>query len=341
MKRIILSENQFKKLFETNKIRRWVDKDKKNVQIPKDEIDFVNIRKSDNEYNKTFHLTGNDKVDRLANLRQPKRSVQKEIDKLQGEITKNLQQRQLDKGESIIQSVDDMQIHKNALKKLKNNGIELEIKGKVFSYGNQKLPPSTMIINLTSAFDCPSTHCPLKANGCYANDIENQYADYELRNLRNSVTFDKLTVKEILQLLDAYIQGSTVKIDTIRISESGDFKSQEVVDFCEKMARHLEAKYGIRTVCYTRQRFDFTNCKAMMVNSSLPRNIIKGATRNYLVIPKESFDKIEDGLNYNPKLKTNTFKCHCDCYACNFCYNTKEENGEDPNLRTNVYVAFH
>lgn len=35
MRRIILSENQFKKLFETNKIRRWVNKDKKKYSNTK------------------------------------------------------------------------------------------------------------------------------------------------------------------------------------------------------------------------------------------------------------------------------------------------------------------
>lgn len=78
---------------------------------------------------------------------------------------------------------------------------------------------------------------------------------------------EKLTVKEILQLLDIYIKNAPIRIKTIRLSESGDFKSQEVVDFCEKMARHMEAKYGIRTACYTHQPFDFTKCTSMIVNS--------------------------------------------------------------------------
>lgn len=145
-----------------------------------------------------------------------------------------------------------------------------------------------------------------------------------------------------MQLLDVYIMNSGVRIKQIRISENGDFKSQEIVDFCEKMARHLEAKHGIRTVCYTHQRFDFTNCKSMIVNSSMPGEIIKGADRNYLHIPPKAFEEtVKDGYCYDERRRQMTFKCHADCYKCNFCYNTKEENGEDPNIRTNVYCATH
>ena len=151
-----------------------------------------------------------------------------------------------------------------------------------------------------------------------------------------------LTVKEILHLLDLYIKGSTVKIKNIRLSESGDFKSQEVVDFCEKLARHVEAKYGIRTTCYTHQHFDFTNCKSMIVNSSLPGEVIKGADRNYLVkFTQKAFDKVPEGLHIDETTGKATFKCHCDCYKCNFCYNRKEENGEHPNIRTDVWVLKH
>ena len=340
MKKIFLTESQIRNLFETAKIRPLTAKDYKYKQTPKDELDFVSYRQSDDDLNKALGLTGNDKIDRLANLRQPKKAREKELSILKDKITNDMQQRELAKGNSIVQNVDNINIPEAAKKQLSANGIELEVKGKIFSYGNTKLPPSTMIINLTSAFNCPSTHCQFKGGECYAQGLEKQYVDYELRNLRNELTFDKLTVKEILQLLDAYIQAATVKIDTIRLSESGDFKSQEVVDFCEKLARHIQAKYGIRTVAYTHQQFDFTNCKAMIVNSSLPRQAIKGATRNYLAIPAENFAKLPEGLVYNEKLGTYIFKCHCDCYKCNFCYNTKEENGEDPNLRTNVYAEI-
>lgn len=315
-------------LTEANRIRRVRDDEYPESQIDLDDLSAL----KDNNYTAYKSLIKN--LDKPLNHNKTK--------KIQQDLTKKLQDRLVKQGKSIYADPKTIDISNTALRKLESNGIKLEIKGETFSYGNTKLPPSTMIINLTSAFNCPSKHCPLRKGVCYARKNENQWGVPELRNLRNEFALEQLTVKEILQLLDTYIMNSSVRIKQIRLSENGDFKSQEVVDFCEKMARHLEAKYGIRTTCYTHQPFDFTNCKSMIVNSSMPGEKIAGADRNYIAISPEAFEKtVKDGLTYDSKRKQMTFKCYCDCHKCNFCYNTKEENGEDPNMRTTVYCAIH
>ena len=53
------------------------------------------------------------------------------------------------------------------------------------------------------------------------------------------------------------------------------------------------------------------------------------------------FDKVPEGLHIDEAAGKATFKCHCDCYKCNFCYNRKEENGEHPDIRTDVWVLKH
>lgn len=323
----IIKESINSFLNESNLIQRVKDEDYPTEQIDLDDLSDL----KNNKYTTYKALT-----QRLDKPLDPNK-----IKNIQQGLTKSLQDRLIQQGKSIYVDPKTIDISNTALRKLSDNGIKLEIKGETFSYGNSKLPPSTMIINLTSAFNCPSKHCPLRKKVCYAKRSENQYGNPELRNLRNEFTLEQLTVKEILRLLDTYIMNSSVRIKQIRLSENGDFKSQEVVDFCETMARHLEAKYGIRTTCYTHQRFDFSNCKSMIVNSSLPGEQIVGADRIYIAISKEAFAKIKEGYTYDNKRKRMTFKCHCDCYKCNFCYNTKEENGEDPNMRTTVYCAIH
>ena len=346
MKIIQLNERQYtilcnEILKEANRIRRIRDDEFPYPQANPSTDVLNNIKDSDEEYNKLFNLKGNKKVNRLKALSEPQGKAQNDVDNVQKQLTQNIQQRLKSQGKSIYQDMSAVDIPDATRKKLADIGMEIEIKGKTFAYGNKKLPPSTMIINLTTAFNCPTTKCPLRQTICYAGKDEKLYTNTELRNLRNEFALEQLTVKEILQLLDVYIKSAPIKIQTIRLSESGDFKSQEVVDFCEKMAQHLNAKYGIRTVCYTHQPFNFTHCSAMIVNSSLPGETIKGADRNYLVCNKTKFNKIPEGLQYNPKTNEMTFKCYCDCYKCNFCYNTKEENGEDHNIRTNVYVQKH
>lgn len=338
-------ESAIKKIVnEARRIQRLSDDNFSHQRDIEPEV-LSQIKSQDKEYNQLFNLKGSAKTDRIAPFRGiPDSRQRKKIDNYQKELTNNIQQRLINNGEETFISKDNLNAPENVLKKLSDNGLEIEVKGKVFGYGNQKLPPTTMIINLTSAFNCPATNCPLHGKKCYAGKDEKLYTNTNLRNLRNEVTLDKLTIKELLKLLDMYIMSAPLRIRDIRLSESGDFKSQEVVDFCEKLAQHMEAKYGIRTTCYTHQRFDFSNCKSMVVNSSMPKNIIKGADRNYLVVMKnrrEAFDKLPEGLHIDEQKGIATFKCHCDCYKCRFCYNRKEENGEHPDIRTDVYVLEH
>lgn len=347
---MILSEDKLRDLVrsvilesldEANRIRRVRDDEYPSWQVDVDRETLSSIKDSDKEYNEKFNISGKNRADRLKPLKSAHPKAESDLEKFQKELTQKLHKRLKDNGEDITVPLDDNIETTEAVKRrLSDAGIQMGVSGKVFMYGNTKLPPSTLIINLTSAFNCPAKECPLRQGVCYAGKDEKLYTNTTLRNLRNEVTLEKLTVKELLQLLDKYIMSAPVRIKNIRLSESGDFKSQEVVDFCEKMASHLLAKYGIRTTCYTRQKFDFTGCKNMIVNSSIPGEVIKGADRNYLVMfNKKQFEKLPEGLHIdNGKA---TFKCHCDCYKCNFCYNTKEENGEDPNIRTNVYVMKH
>lgn len=336
-------------LDETNRIRQVRDNEYPKWQANLDDSFYSELKDSDKEFKEALKGTGADR-DSVAFFKNVHKKTKDDVNNYQDVLTQNIKNREIQKGNPTAIPLKDLHVGDKVKKELEKNGLELEIKGKTFMYGNLKLPPSTMIINLTSAFDCPAAdHCPFHVEkkgegegGCYAGDIENQYKDTELRNLRNEYTLERLTIRELLTLLDKYIMGAPQRIKRIRLSESGDFKSQEVVDFCDKLAGHLKAKYGISTTCYTRQAFDFTNCKNLIVNSSLTGNYIKGATRNYLVKhSKVAFDRVPDGLQIDKEHGKATFKCHCDCYKCSFCYNTKEENGEDPDIRTDVWVMKH
>ena len=55
----------------------------------------------------------------------------------------------------------------------------------VFSYGNRKLPAETLIVNITSAKNCPSDKCGFCNinDKCYAKKCERIYKNYLNKNL--------------------------------------------------------------------------------------------------------------------------------------------------------------
>ncbi len=55
----------------------------------------------------------------------------------------------------------------------------------VFSYGNSKLPKETLIVNITSAQNCPSDKLGLCncSKVCYAKKCERIYKNYLNKNL--------------------------------------------------------------------------------------------------------------------------------------------------------------
>lgn len=359
--KVRLTEKQFKDyikycmLKETAKIRPWTDTDftKANPYQIKD-VDFAAIKQADDEHNAKYGLTGDKKVNTAKKKYGSADPIpQTQIDTVQKDLTDKVQQRYMDKtgrDKPVIPYKELGTIGGDKIqKKLKKNGLELEISGKSFAYGNQKLPESTMIVNLTSAWNCPSIEqgdCSF-GKTCYARRSEYKPAP-QLRNLRMQNAYQYLTGKEILQLLEAYIEGAPVRIKNIRISEDGDFPDQQTVDFCDKIAGHLEAKYGIKTVAYTARNLDYSNVKNMIINASNYK--IQNATRYFKAIPVKQWEKVPEGLVLEPydagipqqvlNTQNGTFKCHCDCRKCNFCYNTKEANGEPEDGTASVAEIF-
>ena len=84
--------------------------------------------------------------------------------------------------------------------------------GIAFSYGNTKIPRSTLIVNLTSA-----EHCPSRALGlckvesvCYALKCERIYPNYKHKNLVMERWLTNARTTEIVSLMEAYIDNAPV-----------------------------------------------------------------------------------------------------------------------------------
>ncbi len=120
--------------------------------------------------------------------------------------------------------------------------------GQVFSYGNLKLPESTMIVNLTSAHNCPGKAAGLcrVQNICYAHRGEHRHPLYLRKNLIVEEWLKVADESEIITMLDAYIKNAPTQIKYLRISEAGDFRDQQTVDLWNDICGYLKQKHGIQ-----------------------------------------------------------------------------------------------
>lgn len=221
---------------------------------------------------------------------------------------------------------------------LKKGWLDTSIRGSVFSYGNKKLPRNTMIFNLTTAMNCPSKLCKF-FDTCYAKAGDNKNINPALSGLRNQFMLKYITIKELLKLIEMYIEYAPMRIKRIRLSESGDFSTQKQVDVAKKLAAHLKKKYNIDTVVYTAQPFDFSG-NELIVNASNEKVI--GADRYFYARDLKTFNEMGIDMTEDLKIKYMEdgqpyYMCPCECRKCNFCYRTRQENGENSEMLTIVW----
>lgn len=221
---------------------------------------------------------------------------------------------------------------------LKKGWLDTSVRGSVFSYGNKKLPRNTMIFNLTTAMNCPSKLCKF-FDTCYAKAGDNKNINPALSGLRNQFMLKYITIKELLKLIEMYIEYAPMRIKRIRVSESGDFSTQQQVDVAKKLAAHLKKKYNIDTVVYTAQPFDFSG-NELIVNASNEKVI--GADRYFYARDLKTFNEMGIDMTEDLKIKYMEdgqpyYMCPCECRKCNFCYRTRQENGENSEKLTIVW----
>ena len=221
---------------------------------------------------------------------------------------------------------------------LKKGWLDTSVRGSVFSYGNKKLPRNTMIFNLTTAMNCPSKLCKFFGL-CYAKAGDNKNINPALSGLRNQFMLKYITIKEFLKLIEMYIEYAPMRIKRIRLSESGDFSTQQQVDVAKKLAAHLKKKYNIDTVVYTAQPFDFSG-NELIVNASNEKVI--GADRYFYARDLKTLNEMGIDMTEDLKIKYMEdgqpyYMCPCECRKCNFCYRTRQENGENSEKLTIVW----
>jgi hypothetical protein len=175
-----------------------------------------------------------------------------------------------------------------------------EIKAHV-SFGNGKLPKTTMVFNMGAAHDCPSDALGLCQNSkiCYAKVAEKQYHKTcpQYRRRQEGI-WKKYTAAQLSKAFLLIIKAKRIKVDAFRFNESGDFWSQWCVTKLNIIASWLQTE-GVLTYGYTaRKDLDFSNVCFFVLGS------------NFLL--DGEFRTVDHPSGYHPV-------CPGDCKVCTLC----------------------
>jgi len=176
------------------------------------------------------------------------------------------------------------------------------------TFGNTKLPKTTLIFNMGPATSCPSKALGLckVASSCYALAPECNYRkrvvlpyrsnqmDYWLNTPTNKMIAD----------IDDMLSRRRVPTKLFRFNESGDFHSQACVGKLSRISRHLMDKHNIITYGYSaRSDLNFKGAHFLCKGSGHD----KGNNGRTIVIDKHA------------PTPTGFFRCPGDCHECNVC----------------------
>ena len=183
------------------------------------------------------------------------------------------------------------------------------------SFGNRKLPKSTMIFNLPARVTCPgkTAFCnkscyALKAERMYSQVLPARQYNFEASRLD---TFD-LSMHEL-------IQKNKKKIKQVRIHESGDFYNQA---YLLKWYRICLNNPGIKFYAYTKSfHLNFAGKPSNLVLIASFDNTTREASRL-------TYESKRMFFVYSFTLVDRKAPASCiqDCTICNICWTGKNKN---------------
>jgi hypothetical protein len=170
-----------------------------------------------------------------------------------------------------------------------------------YSCGNSKLGKDILILNITSALNCPSKRLGLcnVAKYCYAIADELQYNKHLPQfHEQQAKYWDSLSVVEYSNQVNEIIKKH--HINYVRFNESGDFKNQADV----RKLDYISKRIIVPVYAYTkRSDLNFTK-----INNNLTINGSGFMVHNNLKVVSEYTSKIQ---------------CKGDCRICQLCKSRK------------------
>lgn len=188
------------------------------------------------------------------------------------------------------------------------------------TFGNAKLPKTTMIVNMGTWFNCPGRKekfCNI-CEICYDKYPEVMYKSRTIGRLEQEIFWRACTAEEFATALINQIEirnASTrmYKVKQIRWCEVGELRNQEDLEKLIEVTNIIGEEVGLKSYIYTHNKELSFNSK-----EDRPYLTINGSNfmvdNEYRVMPKEEIEK------YNKP----HFKCDCDCTVCNACAHNNE-----------------
>jgi hypothetical protein len=169
------------------------------------------------------------------------------------------------------------------------------------TFGNSKLPKSTMIFNMSPARYCASRElgfcqCPDK---CYADKAERMYPSVLPYRTRQSQLWSNNMASAFVEVVRWKNSQGGVQVTKLRYNESGDFRSDYDVFRLDTIAYALQAE-GVQTYGYSaRKDLDFSTVSFLVRGSGYANK--DGESRAV------------------PKASGNHPVCLGDCKKCSLC----------------------
>lgn len=183
------------------------------------------------------------------------------------------------------------------------------------TFGNKKLPKSTMIFNIPARTTCPG-RTALCSEKCYALKAERMYK--QVLPARQS-NFNQSRLDTFGLSMHETIQKHKHKIDAVRIHESGDFYNQ---DYLNKWYTIALNNPGITFYVYTKSfHLNFTGKPANFVLIAS----FDSSTRDIVCLTYESKRKFFDNT-FTIIDRHASASCIQDCTKCSACWTAKGKN---------------
>ena len=176
------------------------------------------------------------------------------------------------------------------------------------TFGNHKLPSSTMIMNMGSATNCPARKLGLckVCKKCYALKAEKIWPNVKPYRNRQAHQWSASKAETIAESLTDQISRKRNPVKAFRFSESGDFRSQKDVDKMTTVCKILKSQ-GVKCYGYT-ARSDLKFKELMKVASVQGSGFM--LTNEFTATPKDKIDHSKP-------------VCKGDCSICNMCVTGK------------------
>ena len=165
------------------------------------------------------------------------------------------------------------------------------------SFGNHKIADTTAIFNFGSATDCPNREteaCQVPWEACYAGKSERLYGTPLAYRRRQEFIRDSVDAETFAQAFIRMVGRKRKPVDTLRLSEAGDFRTNADLIWANEVAGILRKELDMDVYTYSASfKLKWELAENITVNASNPW--FDNANRRFMAL--DSIEDIQDREN--------------------------------------------